>query len=67
DSRLAGNGSLGSRTTPLLFSRDFVARVHGSVEAGRLSLGKAMRLLDLSGPEFAALCQACGLDLSYEV
>lgn len=67
DSRLAGNGGLESRTTPLLFSRDFVARVHGAVEAGRLSLGKAMRLLHLSGPEFAALCRAYGLDLSYEV
>jgi len=66
-SRLAGNGGLESRTTPLLFSRDFVARVYGAVEAGHLSLRKAMRLLGLPGPEFGALCRAYGLDLSYEV
>lgn len=67
DSRLAGNGGLESRGMPLLFSRDFVARVFGAVEAGRLSLRKALRLLDLSGPEFGALCRAYGFELSYEV
>ena len=67
DLRLASNGGLESRGIPLLFSRDFVARVFGAVEAGRLSLRKALRLLDLSGPEFGALCRAYGFELSYEV
>ncbi|MFC1791331.1 ImmA/IrrE family metallo-endopeptidase, partial [Gemmatimonadota bacterium] len=67
DSRLAGNGGLESRTAPLLFSRDFMSRVYGAVEAGRLSLRKAIGLLDLSGPEFGALCRAYGLELSYEI
>ncbi|MFC1661237.1 ImmA/IrrE family metallo-endopeptidase [Gemmatimonadota bacterium] len=67
DSVLAGNGGLENRTTPLLFSRDFVARVYAALEAGRLSLRKALRLLDLDAQEFGVLCRAYGFEPSYEV
>jgi hypothetical protein len=66
-SRLAGTRGLDGGTPPPRFSRDFVTRVYGAVEAGRLSLGKACRLLDLSTSAFAELCREYGLDLSYEI
>jgi predicted HTH domain antitoxin len=44
-----------------------VARVYAAVEIGRLSLGKAARLLDLTVQQFDALCRGYGLPLSYEV
>jgi transcriptional regulator with XRE-family HTH domain len=67
DSLLAGNGGFENRGMPLLFSRDFVTRVYTALEAGRLSLRKVLRLLDLDAEEFGALCRAYGLALSYEV
>jgi hypothetical protein len=66
-SRLAGRGGLDGGTLPPRFSRDFVTRVYGAVEAGRLSLGKACRLLDLPTSAFGELCREYGLDLSYEI
>jgi transcriptional regulator with XRE-family HTH domain len=67
NARLAGNGGLEGGAPPPRFSRDFVTRVYSAVEAGRLSLGKAGRLLDLPAPALAALGREYGLDLSYEV
>jgi Zn-dependent peptidase ImmA (M78 family)/DNA-binding XRE family transcriptional regulator len=52
---------------PPLFSRSFVARVHQAVEAGRLSLRRAARLLDVDPLAFADTCRAYDLALSYEV
>lgn len=51
---------------PLLFSRPFIERVSGAVEAGRLSLRRAASLLDLSLAELADVCAAHGYPLSYE-
>lgn len=67
NSRLVGTGGLEKGNPPPRFSRDFVTRVYGAVEAGRLSLGKAGRLLDLSTSAFAEVCREYGLDLSYEL
>lgn len=53
--------------TPPLFSREFISRVNGAVEAGRLSFRRAARLLDLDTSELAATCREWGLALSYEV
>lgn len=64
EDRLAGRGT--SEPVPPLFSAQFVTRVHASVEAGRLSLRRAARLLDLDVEGFAELCGAYGLALSYE-
>ncbi|HVG45031.1 MAG TPA: XRE family transcriptional regulator [Longimicrobium sp.] len=52
---------------PRLFSAEFVTRVHAAVEAGRLSLRRAARLLDLDPAGFADLCRSYGLVLSYSV
>lgn len=52
---------------PPLFSAEFVERVHGAVEAGRLSLRRASRLLEMEVEEFADLCRAYSLTLSYDV
>jgi XRE family transcriptional regulator, fatty acid utilization regulator len=54
-------------TLPLLFSRRFVERVSGAVEAGRLSLRRAAGLLGLSLAELVELCAAHGCPLSYEL
>ncbi len=51
---------------PLLFSADFVQRVHDAVEAGRLSLRRAAKLLDLSVIEFLDLCRSYELTISYD-
>ena len=67
DAELAANGGLDTSSKPLLFNRDFVARVHRAVETGRLSLAKATGILGLSMPEFGALCRAYGLQLSYDL
>lgn len=50
---------------PLLFSRRFIERVAGAVEAGRLSQRRAAALLDLSLAELADVCAAHGCPLSY--
>lgn len=68
DDRLVANGQPESADErPRLFSEEFVRRVHGAVEVGRLSLRRAASLLDLSVPDFAALCGDYGFTLSYEV
>jgi Zn-dependent peptidase ImmA (M78 family) len=67
DRRLAANGGHESVATPLLFGREFIARVHGAVEEGHLSLGKAVQLLGVTAREFSDLCGAYGVALSYEV
>lgn len=61
--RVAAAGA--SQTLPLLFSRPFIQRVSGAVEAGRLSLRRAASLLGLSVGELAELCAAHGCPLSY--
>lgn len=67
DAELAANGGLDTSSMPLLFNRDFVARIHRAVETGRLSLTRATGILGLARPEFGALCRAYGLQLSYDV
>jgi len=52
---------------PRLFNTAFVNRVHCAVEAGRLSLGRAAALLELSIQDFAALCHEYGMSLSYDL
>lgn len=52
---------------PLLFSRRFIERVSGAVEAGRLSLRRAAALLGLSLAELADVCAAHGCPLSYDL
>jgi len=52
---------------PLPFNASFVHRMYTGVESGRLSLRKASRLLSLDTTGFAALCEAYGRRLSYEV
>lgn len=49
---------------PLLFSLAFIERVHEAVEAGRLSLRRAAKLLDLRVDAFAELCQSYGRPVS---
>ncbi len=67
DRRLAANGGRCGERSPLPFNREFVTRVYEAVEAGNLSLRKAVRLLHQSLSEFAELCRAYGLDLTYEI
>lgn len=67
DRDLAGNGGAAQAPPPPPFSPDFVARMHDAVEAGRLSLAKATRLLGATPSDFAELCDTYGLDLSYEL
>lgn len=57
----------GPQQMPLLFSRRFVERVSGAVEAGRLSMRRAGGLLGLSRTELADVCAAHGYPLSYEL
>lgn len=65
--RLMLNGGLLPNTSPPpLFNDDFVRRIHTAVEAGRLSVRRAARILDLKQSEFAKLCRQYGLPLSYE-
>lgn len=66
---MAAAGRLVNAKTPLPlpFSQRFVARVAGAIEAGRLSLRRAAGLLDLSLADLAALCDAHGHPLSYEI
>jgi hypothetical protein len=54
-------------TTPLPFSRRFVERVAQAVEAGRLSVRRAASLLERTVVELAALCEAHGCPLSYDL
>jgi len=65
--RLVANGGVDEEGPPLPFNREFVTRVWDAVEAGYLSLRRATRLLGLPVDDFADLCQAYGLELSYEV
>ncbi|HEX6750829.1 MAG TPA: helix-turn-helix transcriptional regulator [Longimicrobium sp.] len=66
--RLASGGTWRTRDPlPPLFSREFISRVHTAVEAGRLSLRRAARLLDIDVADFAEICRSYGLSLSYEV
>jgi transcriptional regulator with XRE-family HTH domain/Zn-dependent peptidase ImmA (M78 family) len=67
DRRLAANGGGRSHTPPLPFDRELVERVHAAIEEGYLSLGRATRLLAMTARDFAELCTAYGLALSYEV
>jgi Zn-dependent peptidase ImmA (M78 family)/DNA-binding XRE family transcriptional regulator len=67
DRRLAANGGQESDATPLLFGREFIARVHGAVEEGHLSLRRAVQLLGMTARDFSDLCIAYGVALSYEV
>jgi hypothetical protein len=53
------------QTLPPLFSRPFIDRVAGAVDAGRLSLRRAANLLGLTVGELAELCAAHGCPLSY--
>jgi Zn-dependent peptidase ImmA (M78 family)/DNA-binding XRE family transcriptional regulator len=52
---------------PPLFSRRFIERVAGAVEAGRLSMRRAASLLGLSLAELADVCAAHGHPLSYQL
>jgi transcriptional regulator with XRE-family HTH domain len=67
DRRLAANGGQESDATPLAFGQEFIARVHGAVEEGHLSLRRAVQLLGITAREFSDLCAAYGVALSYEV
>ena len=67
DARLAANGGQESDATPLPFGHEFIARVHGAVEEGHLSLRRAVQLLGMTAWEFSDLCGAYGVVLSYEV
>lgn len=52
---------------PPLFSRRFIERVAGAVEAGRLSMRRAAGLLGLSLAELADVCAVHGHPLSYQL
>lgn len=66
--RLVANGeSELSTERPLLFSREFVVRVHEAVEQGHLSVRRASSLLDLPVHTLASVFADYGLPLSYEV
>jgi Zn-dependent peptidase ImmA (M78 family)/DNA-binding XRE family transcriptional regulator len=60
------NDGVAAGEQPTLFSRKFVERVCGAVEAGQLSLRRAATLLDLSVYRFTELCKGYELALSYE-
>ncbi|HYH78378.1 MAG TPA: XRE family transcriptional regulator [Longimicrobium sp.] len=66
DRAAAPSEPAGAAPVPPLFSAEFVSRVHAAVEAGRLSLRRAARLLDMDPDEFSDLCAAYGLALSYD-
>lgn len=64
---LAINGGLLSdKTPPPPFNDEFVRRVHTAVEAGRISVRRAARILGLKLSEFSDLCSRYGLQLSYD-
>ena len=67
DRRLGSRGREPESAPPLLFDREFIARMHGAVEEGHLSLRKAVGILGLTAEAFGELCAAFGLTLSYEV
>ena len=67
DVRLAVNGGEEPSDPPLRFDRELTERIHGAVEDGELSLRKALKILGLGLEDFAELCSAYGLTLSYEV
>lgn len=52
---------------PPLFNVRFVELVHSAVEAGRLSLRKALSILGMTSWEFSELCRAYGRLSPYEV
>lgn len=51
---------------PPLFSAAFVERVHGALEAGRLSVRRASNLLGLAPTELSELCRSYGMPLSFD-
>lgn len=55
------------RAHPLLFNARFVELIHSAVEAGRLSLRKALSILGMTSLEFGELCRSYGRQLSYEI
>lgn len=59
--------SAGGGRRPSPFSRAFVARIAGGLEAGHLSVRRAASLLDLAPAELGALCATHGRPLSYEL
>jgi hypothetical protein len=67
DARLAVNAGEEPSDPPLRFDRELTERIHGAVEDGELSLRKALKILGLGLEDFAELCSAYGLTLSYEV
>jgi XRE family transcriptional regulator, fatty acid utilization regulator len=52
---------------PPLFNVRFVELVHSAVEAGRMSLRKALLILRMTSYEFSELCRAYGRVSPYEV
>jgi Zn-dependent peptidase ImmA (M78 family)/transcriptional regulator with XRE-family HTH domain len=65
DDRLVLNGDSSERALPALFSSDFVRLVHSAVDAGRLSLRRACKLLGVRLGDFSAICQQYGLPVLY--
>ncbi len=55
------------RTPPLRFNARFVELIHSAVEAGRLSLRKALSILGMTSVEFGELCRSYGRQLSYDI
>lgn len=69
DQRLVGNGrpEAGSEEPPPLFSRVFIKRVQSALDEGRLSLRRAVDLLDITASQLAKLCRVYELPLSYDL
>lgn len=67
--RLVGNGrgDHEDRRPPLPFSRVFIQRIQSAIEEGRLSLRRAVELLDMSPEELGELCRAYDVPLSYQL
>jgi Zn-dependent peptidase ImmA (M78 family)/DNA-binding XRE family transcriptional regulator len=63
----AARAGMAGSAVPPLFSRRFVERVAGAVEAGRLSMRRAAGLLGLSLAELVDVCAAHGHPLSYQL
>lgn len=69
EERLASNGRGGDevRRWPLPFSRVFIQRIQAAIEEGRLSLRRAVELLDMSPEDLGELCRAYDVPLSYQL
>lgn len=69
DDRLGANGrgDAAERRPPLLFSRVFIQRIQSAIEEGRLSLRRAVELLDMSPEKLGELCRAYDVPLSYQL